>query len=90
MSDTIKYIFESADRLGALNPASIWALVALAMGWHIYNTGKQSKKNMEEWQKIRISDAQSDYILAQAVQKMADEMAQIKTIMNERLPSRKD
>ena len=90
MIECIDKVLQGAERLGALNPASIYALVAILLGWDKVRTAAQAKKTMDDWQKIRSDDAASDLILAQAVQKLADKVADISTVLHERLPGRGD
>ena len=76
----------SADLLGAMSPAAIWALVALCLAGYVYYMAKQNRASDKEWQDIRSKEAIADANMAAAVGRLSETISQVKTIIDERLP----
>lgn len=78
----------SADHMGTLPPAAIWAffcLVLMVILWHVLRNHREYDRT---WQSIRTTDSAADLKMADAVTKMADELSQLKVIVDERIPRR--
>lgn len=76
----------AAKDLGDLPSAAIWALLCIILLYYTWNRDQYNRKVDKEWQDIRLKDAEADTVMAQAVGKMADEMARLRTIIDERIP----
>lgn len=55
----------SANLLGSLSPAAIWALVTIAFAAYIIYINRQHREYDKEWQDVRVKNAE-------AVTRMAD------------------
>lgn len=75
--DPIEWIgrlINSAEKLGALPVAAVWAFVAISEALYIFMDARAQHKARELSQKIRLRDAESDILMAQALDKIADEV----------------
>lgn len=83
---------ETSKLLGALDPSSIWALIAFVLmvftGWRERNRMKSDR----EWQDIRMKGVEASLNQATATARLADELGnfsddlhELRTIVDERL-----
>lgn len=84
----IGQIIHDAKQLGALDPATIWAFVSIALVAYVFFENRRRYKSNDAWQEIRLQEAKADTVMAGAVQKMAGELAELKVIVSERIPRR--
>lgn len=89
---TVNKAVQSAQQLGALGPAAIYALFCLLLIVFIIWREKQRMNAEREWLNIRTSEAVTDAAtaagisrLADVVQDMKSEMTVLTTIVDERL-----
>lgn len=76
----------AAKDLGDLPSAAVWALLCLILLYYTWNRDQYNRKVDKEWQIIRLKDAEADAAMAQAVGKLADEVAKNNIILEERVP----
>lgn len=81
-------LISDAKELGALDASTIWALVSMALSFYVYRSEKSKKDVVDSWQNIRIEEAKADLVMAQAVERLTNEVAQMKIIISERIPRR--
>ena len=100
--DWVNKLIEVVQRLGALTPAAIFALVAVAEGYLIWKTQKDASvetlKRLDAWQaSSKAEDQQTEAIekmaevsamTAQAQQRTAEEVKILATLIDERIPKR--
>lgn len=76
---------EVANDLAHMDPAAIWALVAMGLLTYVVYMIKQGKASDKEWQAIRKEEAIADSKMADSNQRMAEKISMIEVILAERL-----
>ena len=82
-------VIHDAKQIGELGPASTWAFVSIMMVAYLWKLTNQQKKADDKWQDIRTQQAIAEDKLADALQKMADEVGKLRIVVDERLPRRR-
>lgn len=84
----VKKAVESANDLSTLGVTAVWALMfMLLVAWSVWRE-KRAQTMAEKWTDIRTEEAKADMLMAQAIQQIAQEVARLKIVVDERLPRR--
>lgn len=78
MGEFIAGIIANAEKLGTLSAAGIWAFFTLMLIIYIAWDMKAKKQASEQAWEARIKDADSDNSIANAVEKMADQIKELR------------
>jgi len=85
----------SARRAGRLESSSVWAFITMVLIGYIWWKEKSQRKIEERRQSVRLEDAKSDILQANAlhdlskqVERQASILENLSTIIDERLPRR--
>lgn len=86
--ETFDKTIGSARQLGSLDASTIWALLCVLLLGYIFWRDKQRHIMEEKWQKVRSDEAAAELLAAHALQKIADALEKLETVVDERLPRR--
>lgn len=89
---SIDDLIRNANSLGAMQASAIWALISSILFIYIWRIQKHHADYDDQWQDIRIKEAEGDIKIAEAVKSLADvvikqneQITEIKFIIDERL-----
>lgn len=84
----VRKAVQSANDLSSLGVTAVWALMFMLLGaWSVWRE-KRAQAMADKWSDIRTEEAKADMLMAQAIQQIAQEVARLKIIVDERLPRR--
>lgn len=78
MGQIIDGIIGNAEKLGTLGAASIWAFFTLLLIAYITWDMKAKKSSSDQAWAARIKDAETDGMMAKAVEKLADQIKELR------------
>ena len=89
---SIDELIGKANTLGAMQASAIWALISTILAFYIWRIQKHHATYDEQWQDIRIKEAEGDIKIAEAVKALSDvvskqneQITEIRFIIDERL-----
>lgn len=74
----------SAERLGVLSSSSVWAFFCLVLLAYIFVDSRYKRKASEQAWNARLEEANADHLMAQAVEKMAEQIRELRYSLNGR------
>lgn len=75
-------LIAAADKIGQLSVEGVWALFTMVLiGYIFYNT-KTQKESAQLILEARIKDAEADGMMAEAVEKLADQIKELRYRMD--------
>ncbi len=88
--DTVIRVVESAKFMATMEPVAIWACMFLiSVGYIVYMT-RQHRQYDKKVEEMRKADADAEIESGKAMVRLATEIAQLKVILDERIPRRND
>lgn len=78
MEELFRSFVKSAQVLGELPPASIWAFVAIVEAVYIFNDKRNQTRLSDKAWNARIKEAQADTLMATALEKVCAEVREIR------------
>ena len=95
VADVFRAVGDGAQSFGTLEASGVWALMFIVMFWERQQIRKLQNRREDQWLETRMEQAISETKSAEALEKMANELAKntnelarISTIVDERIPRR--
>lgn len=78
ISNIFKNLIDGAERLGALSVAAVWAFFTIILiAYVVWDLRTKKEASELAWQ-ARIKDAETDGLIANAIEKLADQIKELR------------
>lgn len=83
--DSVDKLTHSANGLGMMTPAAIWAFVALILMAYVWWSKKRELESNKEWQKIRNDQIASETSQTEVLKQVVNELVNMKMLITKYL-----
>ena len=84
----VERILKSATLVDSLSISAVWALMFGYQAWRNYRIEERVSSDSELRTTMRIKEAETNFLMAKALEKLSDSIERIDVILDERLPRR--